>query len=94
MTQGWVSKSNRFPTKYEINDYGIMEVYIRQLPFEEQTEKLEESIHGRKPFRRFRELIERFGMLDQWYKFLDQSHHDKVVAWCKKNDIQFDEKQA
>lgn len=82
----------RLPNEYDIDDYGIMKEYIYQLPAGEQAEQLESAIHHSKPFRHFRELVERFGLLDQWYKFQAQSYHDEAVAWCEENNIKFDDK--
>lgn len=61
-----------------------MKNYIYQLPSGEQAEQLNRAIQGRGAFRQFRNLIEHFGMLDQWYEFQNQSYHDEVIAGVKR----------
>ena len=47
----------RFPTKYEIHEYRIMEDFIEQLSSGKVQNKLAHAIRGKGAFRRFKDSI-------------------------------------
>jgi len=75
------------PSKYDINDYHIMEAFIWQLPDGKQQAQLTRSISGRGAFRYFRDRLADFGMTDQWYRFRDAAYRDIAIEWCQDNQI-------
>ena len=75
------------PSKYDINDYHIMEAFIWQLPDGKQQAQLARSISGRRAFRYFRDRLADFDMTDQWYRFRDAAYRDIAIEWCQDNQI-------
>lgn len=77
------------PTKYDIDEYKIMEDFCRAVEDGDICEDLCNSIHGKGAFSRFRNVIERYKMEDEWYKYRDGAIRQIATDWCKANDIQY-----
>ncbi len=45
-------------------------------------------------FRRFKDLIERQDLLDQWYKHEADHEHAAILQWCDENKIRYTLPQA
>lgn len=60
------------PSKYDIHEYEIMRSFIHTLPENRLKERLLQAISGRGAFRRFREVLEDYGV-DRWYHYRDAS---------------------
>jgi hypothetical protein len=78
------------PEKYDFNEYRIMEKFISRVIISKQSEMLSQSIKGRGAFRRFKTMLERLGLLDEWYKYRGQKLREFVEFWCKENEIDFE----
>ena len=76
------------PTKYDFNEYNIMENFILSLPIEEQKNEMYSLIKGKGAFSRFHGGLERFLLKDKWYEYRDNALNDFVIDWCKDNDIE------
>ena len=74
------------PDKYEINEYEIMESFCLQLRASSSEEFLD-AIRGRGAFRRFRDLLNRYSMLEQWYSFEQEALTEVARNWCVKNSL-------
>lgn len=77
------------PSRYEINDYHLMELYIDDLEQGEAKRALADSIIGRGAFRRFRGTAERFNLLDDWYAFRKACYVNFARRWCEVNGIEY-----
>lgn len=55
----------RLPTKFEINEYSIMEEFIWSLPEGRQQDMLERAIRGKGAFRRFKDTVYDLGVRGQ-----------------------------
>lgn len=75
------------PSKYDINDYHIMEEFIGNLKDDKQQNQLENAINGRGAFRYFRNLVDQFGITQDWYDFRDATYEKIARAWCEDNKI-------
>ncbi|MGQ2374058.1 UPF0158 family protein [Companilactobacillus zhachilii] len=75
------------PSKYDINDYHIMEEFIWNLKDEGQQSQLENVINGRGAFRYFRNLVDQFGITQEWYDFQDATYKNIARAWCEDNKL-------
>lgn len=73
------------PSKYDINDYQIMEDFIQNLPDEQQSNQLAYAIHGRGAFRSFRNLIDELNLTQQWYDFRTEAYEQIARQWCQEN---------
>jgi hypothetical protein len=81
----------RFPTKYEIHDYSIMESFVDSLPAGAAREDLTDAIRGRGAFRRFKQSIRYHGIEQRWYDYLGNAYRDIAIRWCRDNDIELEE---
>ncbi|MDD3169063.1 MAG: UPF0158 family protein [Eubacteriales bacterium] len=77
------------PDRYEVNEYNIMEEFCLQL-LPPKSEVFLNAIRGRGAFRRFRDLLERYGILEQWYNFEQQSLTEIAREWCRKNEVPYE----
>lgn len=80
------------PSQREINEYGMMEDFIEDLPDGEQKYTLSMAINGRGAFRRFKDTIHRFGLEDSWYPFRDKCYARVARRWCEDNDVEYYQK--
>jgi hypothetical protein len=81
----------QLPSKYEINEWQIMSDFVDDRPDGERKEILQDSIHGKGAFRIFRNMIERFDLLEDWYRFKAAAYREKAREWCEENDIEYTE---
>ena len=75
------------PDKYELNlgKFLVFEFTSEYLP--EETENVY-SIFGHKgAYSRFKDLLERKGKLDEWYKYEDEQQKKALKEWCHENGI-------
>jgi len=76
------------PSKYDINDYQIMEDFIQKLPDEQQSNQLAYAIRGRGAFRGFRDLIDELNLTRQWYDFRTKAYEQIARQWCQENSLE------
>ena len=81
----------RFPTRYEIHGYRIMEDFIEQLSPGKVQSDLSYSIRGKGAFRRFKESIRYHGLEQQWYHYLEKAYRDIAVRWCTEEGLAYSE---
>jgi len=79
------------PSKYDLDEYQIMESFVYSIPIDEQKEEMLNLIQGKGAFSRFRQGIERFLLKDKWYRYRDQEMIKIAERWCKENDIEFED---
>jgi len=77
------------PTKYEVNEYEIMEEYCLSVSDHVIRNKLLGAIKGKGAFRRFKEKIIDFGIQENWYSFRDKRLKEIAINWCNDNNIDF-----
>ena len=81
----------RFPTKYEIHQYRIMEDFIDQLSPGKVQEELVHAIRGKGAFRRFKQSM-RFHRLEQcWYDYLAEAYREIAIRWCEEDGVEYTE---
>jgi hypothetical protein len=86
VVENW-DKYVELPTKWEINDYNIMERFCGSLDNEKIAEELYSAIRGKGAFRRFRYTLQRYGMEDKWNSFREECLKAIAIRWCEYNDI-------
>jgi hypothetical protein len=79
----------RLPSKYENHEWQIMSDFVEERPDGDRKELLRDSIHGSGAFRIFRNMIERFDLLEEWYSFKAAAYREKARKWCEENDIEY-----
>lgn len=78
------------PTKYDLNEYRIVENFVYLIPIEEQREEMLNKIQGRGAFSRFKRGLERFLLEEEWYKYRDAEITKFAQEWCQENNIQYE----
>lgn len=79
------------PTKYDLNEYQIMEKFVLSLKDRETSELLYTSIKGKGAFRRFKDTLNRLQLDDEWYAYRDAALRQLAIDWCESNQVQFKE---
>jgi hypothetical protein len=77
------------PTKFDIDEYSIMERFCLSLDNQEIGDTLYDLISGSGAFRRFKDAIYRFGIENEWYSYRDNAIKEIAIEWCREHDIKF-----
>ena len=80
-----------FPSQWDRNDYQTMVDFIESLPQRKEQNLLAISINGSGAFRRFKYTASELGLLDDWYRFLNNAHRELAIEWCEDNEIEYEE---
>lgn len=83
-------KSIMLPTRYDINEYGMMEDFAETIKDVRLQNQLYISLNGSGAFRRFKDTCINFDIINDWYKFRDEKYKELAINWCKKNHIEFE----
>ncbi len=75
------------PDKYELNlgKNLVFEFMSEYLP--EESEKVYSIFRHKGAYSRFKDLLERRGKLDEWYRFEDERQKKALKDWCQDNGI-------
>lgn len=77
------------PKQDSRDGYRDMQEYIWSLEDESLAERLEDAIHGRGAFRRFKDILGRHpDALQNWFKFRDDREHQRIMDWLKSIDVE------
>lgn len=68
-----------FPSQWDRNDYQTMVDFIESLPQRKEQNLLAISINGSGAFRRFKYTASELGLLDDWYRFLNNAHRELAI---------------
>ena len=82
-------KSIMLPTRYDINEYEMMEDFAETIEDTRLQNQLYISLNGSGAFRRFKDTCINFDMIDDWYKFRDKKYKEIAINWYKENNIKF-----
>ncbi|MDQ6597989.1 UPF0158 family protein [Bacillus salipaludis] len=77
------------PTKYEVNEYEIMENFCLTVSDQRKKESLLMAIKGKGAFRRFKDKIIDFEIEDEWYSYRGECFKQIAIEWCQENKINF-----
>ncbi|MBT2695863.1 hypothetical protein J7E79_00170 [Bacillus sp. ISL-40] len=77
------------PTKYEVNEYEIMEDFCLTVSDQRKQDSLLRAIKGKGAFRRFKDKIIDFELEEQWYSYRDENFKQIAIEWCQENKINF-----
>src|SRR5260221_9841686 len=79
----------QLPSKYEIDEYRIMEQFSQTIEDEALSGDLLDTIGGRGTFGRFKNMLHRHGIQDDWYRFREKALADIAVSWLEANGIEY-----
>ncbi len=83
-------KSIMLPTRYDINEYEMMEDFAETIEDTRLQNQLYISLNGRGVFRRFKDTCINFDIIDDWYNYRNQKYKELAINWCKDNNIEFE----
>ncbi len=78
----------KLPTKYDINEYQIMEKYCQSIIDDRLRNIMYSSIKGSGAFGRFKDNVHRNNIQDDWYRFREEELKMIATDWCETNKIQ------
>ncbi len=81
----------RFPTKFDIHEYSIMEDFVDDLPAGAIRNELMNAIRGRGAFRRFKDGIYYHGIEQQWYDYQAEAYKRIAIRWCRDEGLEYEE---
>ena len=81
----------RFPTKYEIHQYRMMEAFIDRLSPRKTQEELAYAIRGKGAFRRFKQSVRYHGLGQRWYDYLAETYRELAIRWCAEEGLEYTE---
>ena len=81
----------RFPTKYEIHQYRIIEDFVDQLSHGKAQEELVYAIRGKGAFRRFKQSVRFHGLEQRWYDHLAEAYRELAIRWCEEEGLEYTE---
>lgn len=77
------------PSKYEIDEYSIMEDFCLLQEDAKISDELYRSIKGKGAFSRFKDRIRRYNIEDEWYKYKEERLKELAIRWCEENEIDY-----
>ena len=80
-------KSIMLPTRYDINEYEMMEDFAETIEDTRLQNQLYISLNGSGAFRRFKDTCINFDIINDWYKFRDEKYKELAINWCNDNNI-------
>jgi hypothetical protein len=79
------------PSRYDFNEYRIMENFACTLTDATLRDDLLDTIGGRGTFGRFKNMIHRHNVQEEWYRFREQALREIAKAWLEANSIPYRE---
>jgi hypothetical protein len=77
------------PDKFDFDEYRLMEKFVGTVADKEVSDELLRAIKGRGAFRRFKDVLYRLGMQDQWFRYRDEAMKEFVVEWAKAKNVPY-----
>ena len=77
------------PTKYEVNEYEIMEDFCLTVSDQQKQDSLLMVIRSKGAFRRFKDKIFVFEIEDQWYSYRHERFKQIAIEWCQNNNVNY-----
>lgn len=79
----------QLPTKYDIDEYSIMENFCTSLDKQEIGDILYDLISGSGAFRRFKDAVYKYRVEDEWNTYRENTIKEIAIEWCRQNNIEF-----
>jgi hypothetical protein len=67
--EAWIA----LPGKFEINEWEIMRDFAQSQTDREAADNLLRAIQGRGAFRYFKDMVDRYGLRDEWFEFKERA---------------------
>lgn len=82
-------KYEPLPSSFDINEYEMIEAFSFSVSDDKKREILLNSIRGKGAFRRFKDNVERLGIVHEWYDYRDQCYKDIAIEFCESRNIDY-----
>jgi hypothetical protein len=79
----------RLPTRYDIHEYAIMERFCDALVDQQMRQIFLDQIRGSGAFRRFKHLLHRYAIAEEWYEFRTAELEAIAMQWLDANHIPY-----
>jgi hypothetical protein len=89
-SEDWIE----LPSKFDTDDYAIMEEFCRSVADPEISDRLLSTIRGKGAFGRFRGAVEALGLVQAWYDFRAGELERIAVEWLEVNEIEYTRETA
>ena len=77
------------PDSFEIHEYQIMQDFCSTIPDENTSGLFLDMLHGSGAFRRFKDLIYRYGIENEWFAYKDQAYKKIAIAWLEGEGLAY-----
>jgi hypothetical protein len=77
------------PDRFEINEYRMMERFCLSVDDDDMRDDLCDAIRDRGAFRRFKDRVQAYGMVEAWYRYRDAGLREIAMAWCEAHGIPY-----
>lgn len=79
----------KLPSKFEVDEYEIMERFCLSFPDPKVSDVLLEKIRGSGAFRRFKDTIYQYQIENDWFKYRDEAYKEFAIAWLESHGIAY-----
>ncbi len=79
------------PSRYEINEYGMMEDFVDTISDDKLRKQLQITINGKGAFRRFKDTCIVLDIINDWYKYRENRYREFAIEWCNNHEIPYEE---
>ena len=76
------------PSRFDIDEYQMMEKFALSVD-EKISSRIFAALKGKGAFRRFKNMVARFGIEQEWHRFRDKKYKELSIDWCESNDIEY-----
>ena len=80
----------QLPTKYDLDEYSIMENFCMSLENKQIGDILYDLISGSGAFRRFKDAVYKYRVEDEWNTYRENAIKEIAIEWCRQNNIEFE----
>ena len=82
----------RLPDKYELREKNVMYDFAESVGGN-KSDRLFSALHGRHPYRYFKDTADRLDLLQEYYDFRFASYCSFAEEWCKENGLKYHHKK-
>jgi hypothetical protein len=84
-SEAWIA----LPGKFEVNEWEIMRDFAQAQTDQETADNLLRAIQGRGAFRYFKDMVDRYGLRDEWFGFKERALEDIAREALEEAGIPF-----
>jgi hypothetical protein len=77
------------PSKFEVDEYGMMEDFSFKQTGEKRT-RLLHAIDGKGAFRRFKDKVYQMDLDDLWYTFREGKYKQIAINYCEQHGLKYE----